>query len=69
MEVDWDEQLEDFYTPIPKEWSYSDWFSQICAAVHSEMGVHLRITSSTVWKNIPDDQRQKIENGSDQQTT
>lgn len=69
LEVDWDEQLKDFFTPIPKEWSYADWFSQIRSAVKSEMGIHLRVVSATVWKNISDDQRQEIENESGLQNT
>lgn len=61
MGPEWDEEMQDFYSPIPKEWSHSDWFSQILAAVKSEMGVSLKIVPSTVWENVPTDQRQEIE--------
>ena len=66
MEIEWDEELQDFYTPIPKDWSYSDWFRQILTAVRSELGVHLRVVPSTAWKNVPTAQCDEMEKDSGQ---
>ena len=66
MEIRWDEEMQDFYAPTPKDWSYSDWFKQILAAVRSELGVHLRVVPSTVWKNVPTAQRNGMEKDSGQ---
>jgi hypothetical protein len=52
MEVDWDEEEQGFYTPVPRELSYSDWCLQVVAAVQSEMGVSLRLEDATVWENV-----------------
>lgn len=52
MEVDWHEESQSFICPKPREWSYLDWYKQVVAAVVTELGISLRVTSSTTWVNI-----------------
>jgi hypothetical protein len=52
MGVEWDEEEQGFYTPVPQELSYADWWSTVLAAVKSEMGVSLTLETSTVWENV-----------------
>jgi hypothetical protein len=53
MEVDWDGDERSFCTPVPREWSYADWYFQVLSAVKSEMGVLLRIEGTTLWNDVP----------------
>jgi hypothetical protein len=53
MAVEWDEEDASFYTPVPVELSYADWFSRILDAVRSEMGVRLNVDGATAWENVP----------------
>ena len=58
--VTWEEESESFISPIPKEWSYLDWYGNIVASVTSEMGVNLKIAQRTKWKNISDKLQKEI---------
>jgi hypothetical protein len=61
MEVYWVEDR--FLTPDKPEWSYAQWFKQICKATERELGIDLQLTLDTIWTNVPIDQRVKIETG------
>jgi len=63
MEVTWDTTTDALYSPVPREWSYRDWYRQIVNAA-TEQGCALMITSETRWTNVPDDLRSKIEGNS-----
>jgi hypothetical protein len=52
MEVQWSEASGTLHSPVPREWSYSDWFRQIVAAVKDEYGYNLQLTPQTSWCNI-----------------
>ena len=52
MEVGWNPQQRLLFGPKPREWSHLDWFKQIRDAA-KEQGVTLRVTPSTIWRNIP----------------
>ena len=51
MEVNWDPSRNALYSPKPREWSYSDWLTQIVSAAHSQ-GVELKLSASTKWNGI-----------------
>jgi hypothetical protein len=59
MQVQWDDQKGCLYSPKPREWSYADWYRQILAAAR-EQGCDLRITSDTVWTDVPEGVREAI---------
>ena len=60
MEIHWDADHKRLYGPLPKEWSYIQWFNQILAATADEYGIRLKLDPTTVWSNVPDDLRTKI---------
>ena len=47
-----DQNERSFYTPVPQELSYADWYSKVVLAVQSEMGVSLILEDTTVWENV-----------------
>jgi hypothetical protein len=57
MEVHWDDEQKRLHSPVPREWTYVDWFNQIIWAAADEYGVWLRLTPETVWSGISDDLR------------
>lgn len=61
MEVYWDRSLRRLFNPSPRDWTPSQWFQQIVAAVADEYGVTLRITSQTIWTDMPSSFRAAIE--------
>ena len=52
MEVQWNEATGTLHSPVPRAWSYGDWFRQILAAVQDEYGYHLQLTPHTSWCNV-----------------
>ncbi len=60
MEVNWDPSERRLFGSKPREWSYADWFGQMLAAAADEYGARLRLTSKTVWSNVPDPIRLEI---------
>jgi len=60
MEVEWDDVERCFYTPVPQELSYGDWWLKVLAAVESEMGVALKIDGATIWEDVPPSVEQEI---------
>ena len=62
MEVDWDEESQSFICPKPREWTYFDWYKQVVAATVSELGILLKVTSGTVWTNVPREFQEQISN-------
>ena len=59
MEVHWDVVGGFLYSPVPREWSYAEWFRQIVSAAR-EQACELRLTSHTRWTNVPDEVRAVI---------
>lgn len=59
--VVWNETSQSFISPVPKDWSLFDWYTNIVGSVISEMGVFLKVTPNTQWHNIPMELRQQIE--------
>ena len=46
-EVYWDNNLECFYSPVPREWDYKRWFGQIVSVVRSGFGIILDLSRKT----------------------
>ena len=61
--VGWEKEGNCLFSPKPEKFTYIDWYGQIISAVKSEYGCQLKITSETVWVNIPDDIKSGITNG------
>ena len=68
MEVHWEPETQCLYSPTPREWGYLRWFQQIAAAVSSEYGAKLVLTSSTLWSNVAPDLKGEIQQWSASQT-
>lgn len=60
--VHWNEKTQSFFTPKPKQFSYSEWYENIISSVSSEIGVKLETTHRTTYKNIPKTLKEKLEN-------
>ncbi|WP_083343530.1 hypothetical protein [Terriglobus roseus] len=59
MEVHWDASRQCLYSPLPREWSYLQWFCQINRAA-AEQGVALVVDSQTQWNNLDQHLRDEI---------
>src|SRR5215213_5779639 len=57
--VAWDDAGGFLYSPVPREWSYADWFHQILAAA-SFQSRNLLLTPRTRWTNVPEEVRAAI---------
>jgi hypothetical protein len=64
MEVHWDSERERLFSPKPRKWTYLQWFDQIVAAAAAEYGVHLKLTSSTLWRNVSDELKAEVQGSS-----
>src|SRR3546814_18650150 len=60
MEVQWSEASGTLHSPVPRVWSYTDWFRQIVAAVKDEYGYHLQLTPQTLWSNVDPETQKSI---------
>ncbi|WP_431163007.1 DUF7683 domain-containing protein [Flagellimonas beolgyonensis] len=60
-EVHWDLKRQTLYSPVPKGWTYVDWFSHIVKVVKEECFCQLHLTNETVWVNVPESIRDEIE--------
>jgi len=59
MEVHWDTVRNCLYSPVPRGWSYSDWYRQIVAAAR-EQGVILVQDNLTEWNGPIEELRSSI---------
>jgi len=60
--VKWNEKSQCFMSPVPREWSYLDWYANIVTSVQSEIGVNLKVTKKTEWLNVPKELKKEILN-------
>lgn len=56
VEVHWNPAKKHLHSPIPRIWSYPDWFSHIMSTAGS-----LRLSDDTKWANISPEQRSSME--------
>tara|TARA_R110000765_G_scaffold16507_1_gene46317 strand:+ start:1058 stop:1360 length:303 start_codon:yes stop_codon:yes gene_type:complete len=59
-EVHWDDKKLTLYSPMPRDWSYSDWYCHITEVAKTECSVKLELTDKTEWINIPIELKNKI---------
>ena len=57
----WNNEKQSFSSPVPREWSYFQWFENIVYCAKSELGISLVITAKTDWINVPDEEKKKME--------
>ena len=60
MEVTWDSSARSLHSPVPREWSYSQWFQKIVSAAR-EQGCSLVLTANTQWHNVPVTVKEEIQ--------
>ncbi len=60
MEVNWNVENKVLYSPVPRDWTYIDWFKQIHSAVLDEYGCFLEISKNTIWNNISENLKADI---------
>ena len=51
MEVSWDESKRTLHSPVPREWTYTQWLLHILAAA-AEQSVKLVLSPETKWVNV-----------------
>ncbi len=59
--VGWNRDLGALCSPVPREWSYGQWFVRMVEDARGEYGVDLRLVDSTTWRGIPSEVRTSIE--------
>lgn len=59
-EVHWDNKEDFLFSPMPREWSYLDWYKHIISVVKDEYGCELLPTDNTTWINIPPQLKEEI---------
>ena len=50
--VYWDPVMKGFKSTELKEWTPSQWYSQIIGIVRMGLGVELRLSNKIAWKNV-----------------
>ena len=59
MEVNWATATRSLFSPVPREWSYVDWYRQILSAARKQ-GVQLTPDAATEWAGIDPDLRAQM---------
>ena len=59
-EVYWDNEVKGFKAPTPRKWNHSDWFNHIVSVVASGLGITLKLSSATIWVNVPEQIRAEM---------
>ena len=58
-EVYWDQSEKCFFSPVPREWDYKDWFGQIVCVARNGLGIILNLSRKTEF--ISDDPKFKTD--------
>jgi hypothetical protein len=59
--VKWDGAKRQLFASKPRELNYVDWFKQILASAVNEYGTTLKLTTETIWTNVPAPIKKEIE--------
>jgi hypothetical protein len=51
-EVHWDNEKHFLYSPIPKDWTYLDWYKHILKVTKNECNCELLLNEHTIFNNI-----------------
>ncbi len=57
----WDAPTSSLAIPLPRQWTYRDWFEHVVTIIGSQYGVHLTVGSETRWIAVPLSVRYDIE--------
>jgi hypothetical protein len=55
-DVHWNPKLRRLHSPVPREWTYPEWFSHIMTIAGS-----LRLGPETRWSNVSTERRESME--------
>lgn len=58
-EVYWDQSEKCFFSPVPREWDYKNWFGQIVCVARNGLGIILNLSKNTEF--ISDDPKFKTD--------
>jgi hypothetical protein len=59
--VTWDPGLRALCSPVPREWSYEQWFVRMVEDARGEYGLDLVLADSTIWRGVSSESRMSIE--------
>jgi len=59
--VYWDQEKRGFKSTPMKEWSCSQWFSQIVDVVRTGLDIELYLGANAVWINVPEHDKAEIQ--------
>ena len=48
-EVYWDQNEKCFYSPVPREWDYKQWYGQIVSVARTGLGIILNLNRKTEY--------------------
>jgi hypothetical protein len=57
----WDEQTNSLAVPLPREWTYCDWFKHVVTIIGQEYDLHLSVGPQTEWVSVPEAVRAEIQ--------
>lgn len=49
-EVYWDNDNQYFYSPVPREWNYKNWYVHIVSVVRTGLSIRLNLSGNTVFE-------------------
>jgi hypothetical protein len=49
-EVYWDNKNQYFYSPVPREWDYKDWYRHIVSIVRTGLSIRLNLSNDTKFE-------------------
>jgi len=59
-EVHWNEKELCLYSPIPRDWSYFEWYKHIINVIKNECYCDLLLVDGTLWTDIPESLKEQI---------
>ena len=57
----WDAPTSSLAIPLPKEWSYRDWFDHVVTIIGQEYEIHLKLGPRTAWTSVPLSVKRELE--------
>jgi hypothetical protein len=57
----WDVPTSSLAIPLPRDWSYRNWFDHVVEKIGREYGIHLKVGPDTQWIAVPASLRDDIE--------
>lgn len=57
----WNRDIGALCSPVPREWSYGQWFVKMVEDARGEYEIDLRLVDATEWRDTPSEVRSSIE--------